>query len=355
MWFTPGMLLVYGASGYTGRKIVKELARRGVPFGAGGRDAAATRGALEEVGVSASEVRAFGLDNASELARGLSGARVVLNCAGPFERTAAPLARASIDAGAHYLDLAGEVNEHEAVRALAEEAKRRGVMLLPGVGFGCVPTELAAAAAVKKLGSPATELVIAYETIGGASKGTLETVLRGIHRPGVQRREGRLVAARPGEGKQRLDLGGGHALVLTNPWRADLIAAHVSTGVPNISTLATFPLPARVLMANPRFTDSSLGRWLTDRIIRSAPSGPSDKELAAGRTRVLAVANGAHGERASVGVHGPEAYVFTARLAACVVEAVLAGGGGPVAGYAVPLMVLSLADIERLEGVKVIS
>lgn len=343
-------LLVYGVTGFTGALVSRELAHRGVAHVVAGRRVETVAAHARTINASS---RAFGLDDPAQLAAGLEGVRVLLNCAGPFGRTAAALAEACIARGIHYLDLSGEVAEHASLLERGAAAATAGAMLLPGVGFGVVPTEAAAVLAVERLGGRADRIVIAYETRGGASRGTLESVLRGIHLAGTVRRNGRLEAALPGAWRHRLELGGGQALVVYNPWRADLVSAHVSTGVPEIETYATFPVVARFLMRSPRLMSSGLGRWLVERIIRSAPEGPSPKELERGSTRVLAVAEEHGGRRAEVRIHGPEAYVFTARSAAAAAEHVLGGAVRP--GFATPAQVLGTDWVRRLEGVEVLA
>jgi len=336
------MLVVYGANGYTGALVSHELARRGIPHVVAGRRKSEVEAHARAVGA---ESRVFAVEDAE---RGLAGATAMLNCAGPFARTAAPLAAACLRAGAHYLDLAGEVDEHLAILALGDEAKARGVMLLPGVGFGVVPTEVAAARAAQALGEAPRRIVIAYETRGGASKGTLATVLPALATPGVARRGGELVPWRAGE-RAEMDFGDGPITVVSNPWRADLVSAHASTGAGEILTYATFPFAARFMMTSPRLTSSAFGRWIVARAIASAPAGPTDAELARGSTRILALAE-TDSRRAEVRVRGPEAYVFTARAAAECASRVLAGVARP--GFATP-SVLGLDLLTAIEGVVV--
>lgn len=302
------MVLVYGVTGYTGRLISRRLAQQGVAHVVGGRRA----DAVAEWGRTVSmKTRSFGLE-----AVDLEGVSAILNCAAPFSQTARPLVDAALDAGVHYLDLAGEVAEHVALQERNAEATARGVMLMPGVGFGVVPTECAAVLAARALPA-AQKLVIAYETVGGASRGTLETVLGGMSTPGVVRRGGALAPSLPAERVLDLDIGGGMVRVATNPFRADMVSAFVSTGVADIETYATFPAPLRVLMR------SSARSWSVVRgaiamLVARAPEGPSEAERARGRTRILVVAEKGD-RRASVRVRGPEAYEFTARAAAAIV------------------------------------
>lgn len=104
------MLLVYGTTGFTGRKIAAELRRRAVSFIAGGRSERALKESAAAAGLRG-ELRTFAIDDSSALGHGLKGVTVVLNCAGPFARTAAPLSSACASRGIHYLDLSGEQPE----------------------------------------------------------------------------------------------------------------------------------------------------------------------------------------------------------------------------------------------------
>jgi short subunit dehydrogenase-like uncharacterized protein len=344
-------VLVHGVTGFTGALVSRELARRGVPHAVAGRRREAVLAHAREVGA---EARVFDLDDPAAVRRGLAGFGAVLNCAGPFRKTAPTLASAAIEASIAYLDLAGEVDEHEALRARDDEARAAGSMLLPGVGFGVVPTDCAAALAARALARP-TRLLIAYETVGGVSRGTLETVLRGIHTPGAQRRGGALVACRPGERalELELELGRGAVTVVTNPWRADLVSAWVSTGIPEIETFATFPFAARMMMRLPGLMRRPFVQRLLDRMIAGAPAGPTKEELERGSTRVLVVAEDADGGRAEVRVRGPEAYVFTARAAAEIVARVASGGAIP--GFQTPSRAFGPELLRSIEGVEITS
>src|ERR1700736_994826 len=97
--------LIYGATGYTGELIARHAAANAAqrPILAG-RNRAAVERLASELGCAQ---RVFALDAPQQLARQLEGVRLVLNCAGPFVRTAEPLMDACLAAGAHYLDITG--------------------------------------------------------------------------------------------------------------------------------------------------------------------------------------------------------------------------------------------------------
>src|SRR5580765_143373 len=141
-------LLLYGANGYTGELVARRAAAAGVPVVLAGRNAPAVAALAAELG---QDHRAFALDDAAALDRALAGITVVLNCAGPFSRTAAPLVAACLRARAHYLDITGEIAVLEALATRDAEARARGIALLPGAGFDVVPTDCLAAHVARRL------------------------------------------------------------------------------------------------------------------------------------------------------------------------------------------------------------
>ncbi|GAA4381946.1 saccharopine dehydrogenase NADP-binding domain-containing protein [Nocardioides caricicola] len=118
--------LVYGATGHTGRFVVDELLRRGLTPVVAGRSAERLAGLFPDL-----ERRAFAVDHPD-----LSGVGAVVNAAGPFLDTAAPLARAAVAAGAHYLDVTAEQPAvQEVYRATHDEARAAGVAVVPAMAF----------------------------------------------------------------------------------------------------------------------------------------------------------------------------------------------------------------------------
>ncbi|MDF1604292.1 saccharopine dehydrogenase NADP-binding domain-containing protein [Nocardioides sp. YIM 152315] len=126
-------VLVYGATGHTGRFVVDELLRRGVTPVLAGRDAERLAAVAPDHGL---EVREVGLDDRDRLRRAASDVGAVVNCAGPFLDTAVPLARAAVGAGAHYLDLTAEQSVvRELYRRLDAPARHAGVAVVPAMAF----------------------------------------------------------------------------------------------------------------------------------------------------------------------------------------------------------------------------
>lgn len=127
-------VLVFGATGHTGRFVVDELLRRGLTPVLAGRSAERLAAVAPEH--AALDRRVVDLDDPDLLRRALAGVGAVINCAGPFLDTALPLARAAVEAGAHYLDVTAE---QPAVQALYSEldapAREAGVAVIPAMAF----------------------------------------------------------------------------------------------------------------------------------------------------------------------------------------------------------------------------
>jgi short subunit dehydrogenase-like uncharacterized protein len=69
------------------------------------------------------------LDSPASLATALSGAAVVLNRAGPFSATARPMLAACRAAGAHHLDITGEIAVFELAETRSGAARAAGIVV----------------------------------------------------------------------------------------------------------------------------------------------------------------------------------------------------------------------------------
>ena len=125
---------VFGAYGHTGRFVVAELRERGhVPLLLG-RD----RDKLLALAQThpGSEARQASADDPSSLDRALSGAAAVINCAGPFASTAAPLIEAALRAGIPYVDVAAEIEANlDTFAHFAEPARAANTVVVPAMAF----------------------------------------------------------------------------------------------------------------------------------------------------------------------------------------------------------------------------
>jgi len=114
------------------------------------RDVTAATRLAETLGPKA---RAAAVDVTDEAAllRLFSGAVVVLNTVGPFFRLGPPVLRSAITAGCHYLDINDDWESTEAMLAMDEEARARGVTAVIGMGASPGISNLLATTALREL------------------------------------------------------------------------------------------------------------------------------------------------------------------------------------------------------------
>jgi Saccharopine dehydrogenase NADP binding domain len=125
-------IAVYGATGHTGQFVVHEVQRRGLPVAAVGRGAAR----LDETIPPAVPRHIAELDDPVSLERAFAGCAVVINCAGPFLDTAAPVARAALRAGCHYIDVTAEqASAHASFTDFDAPARTANRVVIPAAGF----------------------------------------------------------------------------------------------------------------------------------------------------------------------------------------------------------------------------
>jgi short subunit dehydrogenase-like uncharacterized protein len=124
-------VVVYGATGHTGRFVVADLVGRGIVPVLSGRDPAT----LAELGAAypGAEVRLAVVDDPTSLDDAFRGAAAVVNCAGPFLDTAGPVAATAVRAGAHYLDVTAE--QAVVQQLYATYADGTAVAVLPATAF----------------------------------------------------------------------------------------------------------------------------------------------------------------------------------------------------------------------------
>ena len=327
------VLLVYGATGYVGEYVVRTAAHAGVPVIAGGRDGAGLERFANEPGVAR---RVFALDDSAAVDGALAGVAVVLNCAGPFKYTASAMVDACLRAGVHYLDITGEIPVFESIQARDAEAKRRGVLLLPGVGFDVVPTDCLALHLKQRLPG-ATSLTLAFQSKGpaGLPPGTQRTAIELLPYGIRVRRDGRLMLADDPAKTMAVDFGDGPAVADRITW-GDIFTAYFSTGIPNIEVYIAVPPAFRRQLSLAR-TIAPLARFAPVRrmMLTTVKPGPDAALRARTRTFVWGEASDKQGRRVAARIEGPEAGLQWTTITALGAAQKVMSGVAP-AGYQTP-------------------
>lgn len=321
-------LLIYGATGYTGKMISQRAREAGLEIEIAGRDKAKVAALAGELGVP---YRVFGVDDAAALRAGLEGVTAVLNCAGPFVRTARLMMDACIALGAHYLDITAEYK----VYALAEEWSGRaavaGVMLLPGVGWDVVPSDCLALYVANKVERP-RRLRIALEVAGSVSRGSATSVAEILGAGLLARAEGVIVAT-PDAPTAQFDFGDGDVDCFPLSF-GDLVTAWKTTSIPNIEMF--------VHVKGDGFPSGDLA---------AMPDGPSAAERDAHRASVVAEVTGADGSIFRARMDTVNGYTYTPLSAVEAARRVL--GGEHRAGFQTPATLFGAAFAESIAGTSI--
>jgi short subunit dehydrogenase-like uncharacterized protein len=177
-------VIVYGASGYTGRLVAEHLAKRygvggAVKWAMAGRNAKKLAEVRDEIGAPKDTplVIADAADPAS-LEAMVRRAKAVITTVGPYQLYGDALIAACAAAGTDYLDLTGEPNwMARTIPAHHETAKRTGARLVHSAGFDSIPFELGVwfcqETAKARLGGPVPHVKGRVRAIqGGLSGGT---------------------------------------------------------------------------------------------------------------------------------------------------------------------------------------
>lgn len=347
-------ILIYGAYGYTGALIAERAVAEGVRPILAGRSEQKLRPVAERLGCP---FRAFGLDDRRALDEALDRVGVVLHCAGPFSRTAEPMVEACLRTQTHYLDITGEIDVFAAAHARDADAKRAGIVVLPGAGFDVVPTDCLAARLKQQL-PDATGLVLAFEAGGGPSPGTAKTGVEGLGQGGRARIEGELRKVPLAWKTRRFDRAPAGAepdlrLAMTIPW-GDLYTAWVSTGIPNIETYLGVSPGSVSKLRMLRKLGFLLGTrpvqaLLKSRIESSVP-GPTAEQRAKGLTTVWGEVRDAAGRTRSERLRTPNGYDLTVTASLGIVERLLRGEA-PEGGYYTPSRLMGPDYVLSLPGV----
>lgn len=151
---------VYGAYGHTGRFVAAELRRRGWTPVLSGRDGAKLNAVAAELNEGA--VRPAALDDPVALDRAFDDVAAIINCAGPFANTVAPVIEAALRARMPYLDVAAEIEANlDTFAEYAVRARAARTVAVPAMAFFGGLGDLLATTAMGEW-TEADEIAIAY-------------------------------------------------------------------------------------------------------------------------------------------------------------------------------------------------
>ncbi len=328
------LVLVHGATGFTGRLVCRALLRRGLAFAVSGRNEAKLKALVESLGGNiASHVVDVGSPDSIRAA--IDGRRIVCACAGPFIEVGEPILAYCARAGVHYVDTTGE----QAFVALAVSryratAEASGSCVVPALGYEIALADWAAHLASAKGDGPVSAIAICYglKTPGGpfASRGTIRSAIAQFASgEAMQFVDGALVHEPAAEQVRTFEMEtlgrdrGARACVSFPGPEAVVVASHtgartVRTFMP-VANARWLHRARRVVPAAARFA----GRFLAPLVARG-PEGPD--EGARARTLfeiVVEVERG--GTRSTLRVVGRDPYGLTGEIHALAAARALSG------------------------------
>jgi short subunit dehydrogenase-like uncharacterized protein len=333
-------IVVFGATGYTGRLTAEALVARGERPVVAGRSP-------ERLAALASELG--GLDTAvadveqPESVHALVGeGDVLVATVGPFVRFGHPAVEAAIANSAHYIDSTGEPPFiREVFERYAAGAARAGSTLLTAMGYDWVPGNLAGALALERAGEAAVRVDTGYFFTGnmsrdGASGGTRASLVGALVAPGFVWREGRIVTERGARRLRSFDVDGVQRSAVSvgasdhfglPPFALQLreVNAYLGWFGPASRPMQIGSAAGSVMLALPGAR--ALVERLGERFLKGSTGGPDEAARAQSGSHVVGIAYD-EGGRALSEVHltGVNGYTFTAGMLAW--SAVRAAGGG---------------------------
>jgi short subunit dehydrogenase-like uncharacterized protein len=360
-------VVVFGASGYTGRLAARQCVQRGLRPLLAGRDQARLRVVAGELGgLDVAVADAQQPDTVRDL---LNAGDVLVTTVGPYARYGLSGLEAALEVGAHYLDVAGEPGF---VRRVFEDygprARQAGVVLLPGFGHDYVPGNLAGALALRQAGTAARRIEVAYfdfrrggwysgAPVAAFSSGTLATLMTDAVPDSYAYRGGRLVSERLAGRVRRFRLDGRSVLAVSAGGTEQFTLPRLTTGLTDVETYLGWFGQASLAMPVVTALDAAAARvpglravrrWRSNWLLERTGRGPAPGVFERIECRTIAICyDGSNTELARVDIQGPaDPYQATAGLLAVGAEH-LAGGTVHATGACGPVEAFGLDAVEE--------
>ena len=214
-------VVVYGASGYTGRLICEYLREYNVPFVAAGRSEEKLTASMQSnvAGIETADYEVVAVEHhVAALTALFKGASVVLNTVGPFATHGPEVVEACLNAGTHYLDTTGEqdwlITCDEKYGADFEAA---GLLLSPGVAQMYTTGEIAAQLCLETPGLDTLDIAVFW---GGSPTiaSTLTILVNAALSKAYYLEQNTYQEWDPEAGLYQLVIPGQHELALALPW-----------------------------------------------------------------------------------------------------------------------------------------
>jgi len=359
---TQGMamakIVLFGATGYTGRLTARALLDRGAEPVLAARNATALQQLAADLGGVETAV-ADVADPASVRAL-LDRGDVLVTTVGPFLRYGGPALEVALEAGAHYFDSTGEGPFIRRVFDRDADARQAGVALLTAFGFDYVPGNLAAALALRDAPDAARVDIGYFIASPGTSGGTRASMVGMLFERGFALRDGDIVPERTGARTHTFEVEGRALTGASIPGSEHLVLHRAHPNLREADVYLGMPGgAARVLQATSLVTDTvarvapvkHMAESALNALVKGSTGGPDAATRARTRTWSVAETRDATGRiLSSATLAGVDPYDFTAAILAWGAHTTLAGGLvgtgalGPVEAFGLEPLTAAAAD-----------
>ena len=333
-----GRIVLFGATGYTGRLTAEAMVERGLRPLLAARSQDKLDALAEDLGGGLETATADVSDPPSVTALVESG-DVLVTTVGPFVRWGQPAAAAATTVGAHYIDSTGEPPFiREVFERYGPPAEQAGSAMLTAFGYDWVPGNLAGGLALERAGDLATRVDVGYFITGGGasmSGGTKASTVGAVGRPGFAFRDGRLQTERGAKrvrsfrvgSKERAGISVGSSEHFTLPRvapRLREVNAYLGWFGPASRPMQVFSAGTSLAMKVPGVA----GLWESagERLVQGSTGGPDAEARSKSGSHIVAIAYDAAGRQLTeVHVTGIDGYTFTGRMLAWGADRAAAG------------------------------
>ena len=351
-------IVLFGATGYTGRLTAEAMVERGLRPVLAARSAAKLDELAEELGAGL-ETQTADVSDPPTVAALVEPGDVLVTTVGPFVRYGQPAAGAATTVGAHYIDSTGEPPFiREVFERYSPPAEDAGIGMLTALGYDWVPGNLAGALALERAGDLARRVDVGYFITGsGASMsgGTKASLVGVIAEPAFAFREGRVETERGAKRVRSFPVGSKELAAVSVGSSEHFTLPRLAPGLREVNAyLGWFGPASRGMQAMSAGTSvamkvpgvQNLWKSAAERFVQGSTGGPDAAARARSGSHIVGIAYDAAGRKLSeVHLKGLDGYTFTGRMLAWGAERAAQGGLkgtgalGPVDGFGLDALV----------------
>jgi short subunit dehydrogenase-like uncharacterized protein len=320
-------IVLFGATGYTGRLVADALVERGAkPLLAARNEAAVAKLAGELGGL---EYAVADVAQPATLRQLVRDETVLVSTVGPFLRWGSTAVEAAIDAGAVYIDSTGEPPfVREVFERRHAAAKATGAGLVTAFGYDFVPGNLVAALALERAGERAAKVRVGYFITGGGSMkdamsgGTAASVAGVMMAPNFAYRDGRIVTERSAKRVHSFHVAGKQLTGVSIGCSEHLSLPRIYPSLREVDVYLGWFGPASramqgmsLLSAVPGVREGS--EKLAGRFVKGSSGGPGPEARSKSGSLAIAEALDSSGQVLErIELRGPNGYTFTGEILA---------------------------------------